>query len=76
MEITNLPDKEFNIMIIKTLNKLRRKHERGKKINKGLENMKKDQTELQNTITEIKITLEGINSSLMIQNTQVIWKIE
>lgn len=31
MEITNLPEKEFNIMIIKTLNKLRRKHEHGKK---------------------------------------------
>ena len=46
MDITNLPDKEFNITIIKTLNKPRRNDEHGKKFNKELENMKKDQTEL------------------------------
>ena len=32
---------------------------------KELENVKKNQTELKNTITKIKNTLEGINSRLI-----------
>ena len=48
-------------MIIKTLIKLgRRMDEHSEKFNKELENVKKNQTELKSTITEIKNMLEGI----------------
>ena len=57
VEISNLPNKEFNIMIIKMLKELRRRmDEQSEKIevfNKVLENIKKNQTEMKNTITEI-----------------------
>ena len=60
MEISNLPNKEFKVMIIKMLHKLRRRmDEPSKKFNKELENIEKNQTYLKNTITEIKNTLEG-----------------
>ena len=51
VEISNLPNKEFKVMIIKTLNELRRKVDEHRE-NKVLENTKKNQTELKNTITE------------------------
>ena len=52
-------------MILKMLNKLRRKMEEyNEKFNKELKNIKKNQTELKNAITEIKNTLEGNNSKL------------
>ena len=52
MEISNLPDKEFKVIIIKMLNKLgRRMDEHSEKFNKDLENIKKNQTELKNKIT-------------------------
>ena len=60
---SNLPDKEFKVMIIKMLNELRRRmDEHSEKFNKQLENINKNQTELNNTINEIKNILEGINS--------------
>ena len=52
MEISNLPSKEFKVMIIKLLNKLRRTVDEHRE-NKVLENTKKNQTELRITITEI-----------------------
>ena len=52
MEIIDLPDKEFKVMIIKMFNKFRRTGEHSE-YNKVL--YKKNQTELKNTITEIKI---------------------
>ena len=55
MEISNLPNKEFKVMIIKMLNKLRRRMDEHNKFNRDLENRKKNQTELKNRITEIKI---------------------
>ena len=52
VEISNLPDKEFKVIIIKMLNKLgRRMNEHSEKFNKDLENIKKNQTELKNKIT-------------------------
>ena len=60
---SNLPDKEFKVMIIKMLNELRRRmDEHSEKFNKQLENINKNQTEQNNTINEIKNILEGINS--------------
>ena len=55
VEISNLPNKEFKVMIIKMLNKLRRRmDEHSENFTKELQNIKKNQTELKNTITEIK----------------------
>ena len=69
MEIGNLPEKEFRIMIVKMI------QDRGKRMeakiekmqemfNKDLEELKNKQTEMNNTITEMKTPLEGINSRI------------
>ena len=78
VEISNLPDKEFKVMIIEMLKEFgRRTDEKSKVSNNKLENMKKNQTEMKNTITEIKITLEVVNSRLIIQrNRSAGWKAE
>ena len=62
-EIGNLPEKEFRVMIIKIIQNLRKRMEaRIEKIqemfNKDLEKLKNKQTEMNNTITEMKNTLE------------------
>ena len=48
MEISNLPDKKFKVIIIKMLNELRRLNKNNKIdfFNKELENIKKNQKEL------------------------------
>ena len=67
-EVEISPSKEFKVMIIKMLKELgRRIDEHSGKLevfNKELENKKKNQTELKNTITKIKNSLGGINSRL------------
>ena len=56
VELSNLPDKEFKVMIIKMLRELgRRMDEQSNKFNKELENIKKNQRKVKNTITEKKI---------------------
>ena len=65
MEIGNLPEKEFGIMIVKMIQDLRiRMEAKIKKMqdmfNKDLEELKNKQTEMNNTITEMKTTLEGL----------------
>ena len=64
-EIRKLPEKEFRIMIVKIVknveNKMRKMQE---SINKELEELKNKHIETNNTITEIKNTLEGINSRI------------
>ena len=53
MEISNLLDKEFKIMIIKMFNELGRGlDEHSEKFKKELENLR-NQTDLKDTITEI-----------------------
>ena len=69
VQIGNLPEKEFRIMIVKMIQDLRkRKDAKIKKmqemINKDLEELKNKQTEMNNTITEMKTALEGINSRI------------
>ena len=69
MEIGNLPEKEFRIMIVKMIQDLRKtmraKIEKMQEmINKDLEELKNKQTEMNNTITEMKNPLEGINSRI------------
>ena len=75
-EIGNLPDKEFQIMLVKMIQNLENKMElqinsletRIKKMkerfNKDLEEIKKSQSIMNNAITEIKSTLEGTNSRI------------
>ena len=66
VEIGNLPEKEFRIMIVKMIQDLGKRMEAKiekmqEMLNKGREEWKNKQTEMNNTITEMKTTLEGIN---------------
>ena len=69
VEIGNLPEKEFRIMIVKMIKdlgiRMEAKIEKMQEmINKDLEELKNKQTEMTNIITEMKITLEGISSTI------------
>ena len=69
MEISNLLEKKFRIMIMKTIQDLGKRMEaKIEKIqemfNKDLEELKNKQTEMNNTINDMKNTLEGINSRI------------
>ena len=62
-EIVKLPEKEFRIMIVKMIKNLERKMKKMQEsINKDLEELQNKHTN--NTITEIKYTLEGISSRI------------
>ena len=75
-EIGNLPDKEFQIVIVKIIQNLQNKLElqinsmetRTEKMqesfNKDLEEIKKSQYIMNNAINEIKNNLEGTNSRI------------
>ena len=62
VEIGNLPEKEFRIMIVKMIQDLRKRMEA--KIEKMQEMFTKDLEELKNKQTEMNNTLEGINSRI------------
>ena len=69
VEIGNLPDKEFRIMIVKMIQELGKRMEAKidkmqEMFNKDQEELKNKQTEMNNTITKMKTTLEGINSRI------------
>ena len=54
LEIGNLPNKEFKVMILKMIKELRRRmDEHSEKFNKELEDIENNQTDLKKTITEI-----------------------
>ena len=58
-EIGKLPEKQFRIMIVKIIQNLENKVEKMQEsFNKNLEELKNKHTETNNTITEIKNTLE------------------
>ena len=58
-EIGKLPEKEFRIMIVQMIKNLKNKMEKMQEsINKNLEELKNKHTETNNTITEMKNTLE------------------
>ena len=75
-ELGNLPDKEFQIMIVKMIQNLENKMESQinsletriekmqERFNRGLEEIKKSQYIRNNAINEIKNTLEGTNSRI------------
>ena len=76
-EIGKLPEKEFIIMIVKMIKSLENKMEKMQEsINKDLGKLKNKHTETNNTITEIKNTLEGINSRISEAEASVSWKIK
>ena len=77
VEIGNLPEKEFRVMILKMIQDFRKRMEAeiekmqeifNKDLeelkNKHLEELKNKQTEMNSTKTEMKNTLEGINSRI------------
>ena len=64
-EIGKLLEKEFKIMIVKMIKNFEKKMEKMQEsINKDLRQLKNKHTEKNNTVTEIKNTLEGINSRI------------
>ena len=69
VKIGNLPEKEFRIMIVKMIQDLRKRMEAKiekmqEMFNKDLGELKNKQTEMNNTVTEMKTTLEGIISRI------------
>ena len=67
LQIGNFPEQEFRIMIVKMIQDLGKTMEAKMEkmqgmFNKDLEELQNKQTEMNNTITEVKTTLEGINS--------------
>ena len=68
MEVGNLPEKEFRVVIIKMIKELGRRmdtqSEKLEVFNMKFESIKKNQMEMNSKITEMKNTLEGINSRL------------
>ena len=64
-EIGEIPGKEFRIMIVKMIKNFESKMQKMQEsINKDLEELKNKYAETNNTITEIKTPLEGINSRI------------
>ena len=64
-EIGKLPEKEFRIMIVKMIKNLENGMEKMQEsVNIDLEELKNKHTETNNTIIEIKNTLEGITSRI------------
>ena len=64
-EIGSLPEKEFRIMIVKIIQNLGNRMEKIQEtFNKDLKELKSKQTMMNNTINEIKNSLEGINSRI------------
>ena len=64
-EISILPEKEFRVMIVKMIQNLVNKMEKMQEtLNKDLEELKSEQTIMNNTINGIKNSLEWINSRI------------
>ena len=70
-EIGSLPEKEFRIMIVKMIQNLGNRMEKTQTFNKDLEELKSKQTMMNNTISEIKNSLEGINSRITEAEEQI-----
>ena len=64
-ETGSLPEKEFRIMMVTMIQNLGNRMEKIQEtFNKDLEELKSKQREMNNTIYEIKNSLEGINSRI------------
>ena len=77
-EKDNLPEKEFRIMIGKMIQNLgNRIDKKQETFNKDLEELKRNQATMKNTINEIESTLDGINSRITeAEDRLVTWKIK
>ena len=77
-EKDNLPEKEFRIMIVKMIQNLgNRIDKKQETFNKDLEELKRNQATMKNTINEIENTLDGINSRITeAEDRLVTWKIK
>ena len=69
VEIGNIPEEEFRVMIVKMIQDLRKRMEaQTKKVQKTfkkeIEDLKNKQIEMNSTITELKSTVEEINSRI------------
>ena len=64
-EISSLPEKKIRIMIVKLIQNLGNRMKKIQEMfNKDLEELKSKETIMNNTINEIKNSLEGINSRI------------
>ena len=64
-EIGSLPEKEFRVMIVKMIQNLGNRMEKMQEtFNKELKEQKSNETMMNNTRSEIKNSLEGINSRI------------
>ena len=75
VETGNLPEKEFRVLTVKITQDLRKRRAAQTKriqemFSEELEDLKNKQTEMNNTITEMKITLEGINNRINEQKNE------
>ena len=71
-ELGSLPEKEFRIMIVKMIQNLGNRIEKIQEtFYKDLEELKSKQTVMNNTINEIKNSLEGINSRITESEEQI-----
>ena len=71
-EIGSLPEKEFRVMTVKMIQDLGHRMEKIQEtFNMDLEELKSKQTMMNNTINEIKNSLEGINSKITKTEEQI-----
>ena len=64
-EIGSLPEKEFRIMIVTMIQNLGNRIDKMQEtFNKDVEELKRNQAMMKNTINEMKNTLDGINSRI------------
>ena len=64
-ELGKPPEKEFRIMIVKMIKNLENKMEKMQEsIHKDLEELRNKPTKTNNTVTEVKNTVEGINTRI------------
>ena len=71
--MNKLPDKEFKQKVIRMLTDIGiRMDELSQNFNKELENVKKNQSEMRNTILEVKNSLKGLNSRVDDPEEQII----
>ena len=70
--IGSLPEKEFRVMIVNMIQNLGNRMEKIQEtFNKDLEELMSKQTVMNNTINEIKNSLEGINSRITEAGEQI-----
>ena len=77
-EIGSIPEKEFRVMIPKVIQNLGNRMEKIKEtFNKDLKELKSKQTMMNNTINEIKNSLEYISSRITDAEKRILtWKIK